>query len=380
LGPRYLILPVVSSMPLTYGGASLAPRAGVALGAGRPDSPVGMADAGGIRVFLPRREPPPPMIDGALLPPPQTPNRMPARRAVVRALTARRRGHERRATPFDGGPHGCVGPTRPDPRCCAGARGANATAVPASGQSAAPKTSDIATAGPPAIGDPVAAPDQAVATAAPAETALRRPPLPRRPGAAATLAAGARPRCRWCCPKSARLVYASYGTVRVGGFMPECAGAHDTLAVPERTLQSDLSIDVVNFVESSRACSIRFWPGARAIFRDPPSPSGIDHPNSTGPTAASPSPRTIDRERPNPERGSTERAVPAVGTAAGLPGAFSSAQRGTVTLAGTRDVSHWTFTVTGGNRRFRARSPAGAARASNRTTASAMNPESGSRN
>src|SRR5258708_19652928 len=103
-------------MPLKYGGASLAPRAGVALVLAVLIRLSAWQTLAGIGLFLPRREPPPPMIDVALLPPPQTPIALPARRAVVRALTAQRRGPTSvEATPLTAvrtGASGRPGPTR----------------------------------------------------------------------------------------------------------------------------------------------------------------------------------------------------------------------------------------------------------------------------
>src|SRR5258708_18830890 len=102
-------------MPLKYGGASLAPRAGVALVLAVLIRLSAWQTLAGIGLFLPRREPPPPMIDVALLPPPQTPIALPARRAVVRALTAQRRGPTSvEATPLTAvrtGASGRPGPT-----------------------------------------------------------------------------------------------------------------------------------------------------------------------------------------------------------------------------------------------------------------------------
>src|SRR5260221_1223174 len=78
-------------MPLTYGGASLAPRAGVALVLAVLIHLSAWQTLAGIRGFLPRREPPPPLIDVALLPPPQTPIPLPPLPSLRLALTARRR-------------------------------------------------------------------------------------------------------------------------------------------------------------------------------------------------------------------------------------------------------------------------------------------------
>jgi len=293
-------------MLLTYGGPSLAPRAGVALVLAVLIHLSAWQTLAGIRVLLPRREPPPPMIDVALLPPPQTPIALPARRAVVRALTAQRRG----PTSVEATPLTAVrtvrraGPARP-PLLCRRPRRERQQRVPASGQSAAPKASDIATAVPPPSG-PGAASDQAVATAAPAETA----PAPEPVSAAASAAPEPPPRSppghaavQVVLPKSARLVYESYGTVRVGGFMLGVRGRTTTRwRFQNGHYQSDLSIDVVNFVESSQGLfdpdfglEPERYSETRLTVRYRP-------PNSTGPTAASASPRTIDRERPNPER------------------------------------------------------------------------------
>src|SRR5437660_1597984 len=73
----------------------------------------------------------------------------------------------------------------------------------------------------------------------------RREPPPRSPPGHAAV--------QVVLPKSARLVYASYGTVRVGGFMLGVRGRTTTRwRFQNGHYQSDLSIDVVNFVESSQ--------------------------------------------------------------------------------------------------------------------------------
>jgi len=121
----------------------------------------------------------------------------------------------------------------------------------------------------------------------------------------------------------------------------------------------------VNFVESSQGL---FDPDFGLSPSDIPRPAlavRYRPPNSTGANRRVTFTEDIDRERPNPEREdrlsvqfqlSVLRQV--------YPERFVRGSVVPITLAGTRDVSHWTFTVTGeGNRRFRARSPAGAARA-----------------
>ncbi len=339
-------------MPLTYGGASLAPRAGVALVLAVLIHLSAWQTLAGIRVFLPRREPPPPMIDVALLPPPQTPIALPARRAVVRALTARRRGPTSvEATPLTAvrtGASGRPGPTRaaaPAPEA------RTQQPVPASGQSAAPKTSDIATAAPPPSG-PGAASDQPVATAAPAETA----PAPEPVSAAASAAPEPPPRSppghaavQVVLPKSARLVYQSYGTVRVGGFMLGVRGRTTTRwRFQNGHYQSDLSIDVVNFVESSQGL---FDPDfgleperySETRPRRPVSTTQFDWANRR--VTFTEDNRQGEAEPGTQDRLSVQFQLSVLRQV--YPERFVRGSVVPITLAGTRDVSHWTFTVTG---------------------------------
>src|SRR5260221_116258 len=114
-------------MPLTYGGPSLAPRAGVALVLAVLIHLSAWQTLAGIRVFLPRREPPPPMIDVALLPPPQTPIPLPAPPAVVRGPPAQSRG----PTSVEATPRmrGFASARPPKPQCDCPARGAGAGAL-----------------------------------------------------------------------------------------------------------------------------------------------------------------------------------------------------------------------------------------------------------
>jgi len=366
---------------MTGGRSGLPLRAGVALALAALVHLSAWQTLAGIRLLLPVREAPPATIEAALLPPAPTPMALPARRAVVRAAPAERTagglasltavrtdqggavGSRRTRTPA-GGPEAPQAGAAP-----AAATNESAAATPAAAAAAAPPAASPAAAAPPAAATPpVGAPPAAappagtppsppgaagtVATAAPtlpAETARSTPQPPAPGSASAPPASPAHAPVQVVLPRSARLVYASYGTVRAGGF---------TLGVRGRTTirwqfqdgryQSDLSIDVVDFKQSSQgrfdpdfgleperysetrprhpASSTQFdWANRRVSFTDDSRPGAAD-------------PGAQDRLSIQFQLSVLRQVYPELFV------------RGTVvpiTLAGTRDVSHWTFTVTG---------------------------------
>jgi hypothetical protein len=308
----------------------------------------------GIRLLLPSRAPPPPIIDVALLPAARTALTLPARRAVVRAqarhstgsapLTAvRTEGSGRPRTPRSPAPT-----PQPTP--------VPATA-PSAQESAAPEVAGAGGAPPPPAGA-----DSAVASAtpnAPAQTApapaLAPAPVPGVPTVSAAPQASPAPPAlahapvQVVLPKSARLVYASYGSVRVGGIM---------LAVRGRTTmrwrfrdghyQSDLNVDVVNFGQSSQGLfdpDFGLEPERYSETRPhhPISTTQFDWANrrvtfTEGSQPAEAEPGTQDRLSVQFQLSVLRQVYPERFVRGGVM---------PITLAGTRDVSRWTFTVTG---------------------------------
>jgi hypothetical protein len=150
-------------------------------------------------------------------------------------------------------------------------------------------------------------------------------------------------------PKSARLVYASYATVRAGGFVLPVRG-RTTMRwqFQDGRYQSDLSIDVVNFSQSSEG---RFDPDVGL------QPERFSETRPRRPVATTQFDWTSHRISFT-EEGKPAEAEPGVQDRLSIQFQLSVLRqvypdlfvRGTVmpiTLAGTRDVTHWTFTVTG---------------------------------
>jgi len=150
-------------------------------------------------------------------------------------------------------------------------------------------------------------------------------------------------------PKSARFVYDSNGTVRVGGFVLRVRGRTTTQwRFEDGRYRSDLSIDVVNFGQSSQGQfdpdfglaperyvetrqhhgvhTTRFdWANHRVTFTD-----------TDGQRTAEPGAQ---------DRLSIQFQLSVLRQV--YPERFVRGSIVPITLAGTRDVSHWTFTVTG---------------------------------
>lgn len=348
----------------------------------------------GIRVLLPRPEAPTRTIEATLLPPAQPTAPLPARRAVVRAVSGRHRdllsgpgpltavrvetrqheAHERPAAvrPSAPVPERRIAPVAAHsaPASAAAPESASVAAVPKPGASAAPTPSAAAptpsaaapTPSTPAAPTPSAAaapvPPAAagndVATATPTLPAETAPiPPPRAPASSTSSApppaAAAHAAVQVVLPKSARFVYESSGTVRVGGFVLQVRG-HTTTHWQFRDghYKSDLSIDVVSFAQSSqgqfdpevglapdryvetRRRNVVFttlfdWPGRHVSF-------------------------TEDNRQGTAEPGSQDRLSVQFQLSVlrqVYPERFVRGAVMPITLAGTRDVSHWTFTVTG---------------------------------
>jgi Protein of unknown function (DUF3108) len=150
-------------------------------------------------------------------------------------------------------------------------------------------------------------------------------------------------------PKSARFVYDSYGTVRVGGFMLGVRGRTTTRwRFQDGHYQSDLSIDVVNFAESSQG---HFDPDfgleperfSETRPHRPVSTTQFDWAN--GRVSFSEDSHPGEAERGTQDRLSVQFQLSVLRQV--YPERFVRGSMMPITLAGTRDVSHWTFTVTG---------------------------------
>ena len=313
-------------MRLNARGASLALRLGGALLLAVLIHLSAWESLTGLRVSLAGPQPQAPTIEAALLPPAQPAVALPSRRAMVRAAPAARSNVVR----ADAGP-------------------LTAVRAPAS------KGSDAAAGAP----TPPAASERAVAIAspiAPVEAAAPAEPTPPAPAAGKAEAPPplppplpARAAVQVVLPKSARFVYESHGSVRVGGFVLSVRGRTTTQwRFADGRYYSDLSIDVVNFGQSSQGqfdpdfglaperyterrhrhslATTQFdWVNHQVTFTD-----------ADGRRTAEPG--TQDRlsiqfqlsvlRQVYPERFVRGSVVP-------------------ITLAGTRDIGHWTFTVTG---------------------------------
>ena len=303
----------------------------------------------GIRLLLPSRAPPPPVIDVALLPAAQTPLTLPARRAVVRAAQAR---HPAGSAPLTAvrtegsGRSGAPRSPAPTPQ-----RTPEPTAVPGAQPSAAPGATGAGGAPTP---PPPAVADKAVAPAAPNAPA---PPAPAPPPASAAPAAPepanpappAHAPVQVLLPKSARLVYASYGSVRVGGIMLAVRG-RTTLRWRFRDghYQSDLSVDVVNFGQSSQGLfdpDFGLEPERYSETRPhhPMSTTQFDWANRR--VSFTEDSRQAEAEPGTQDRLSVQFQLSVLRQV--YPERFVRGGVMPITLAGTRDVSRWTFTVTG---------------------------------
>jgi hypothetical protein len=358
-------------MPLTAGRSDLVLRAAIALALAVMIHGVAWLTLAGIRVLLPGREPTRPIIEAALLPPAQAPVALPARRAVARTGAAGR----------SGGRHGTLAPLQAV-RTDVGARRRAQTAAPPASPARPPPPvapAPAPSARPQASAAPAPAPDRAVATAAANSSAEATPPVPPAPatpvapGSAAPVAsqpaapvapqpvASALPApapgpvppahalMQVVLPRSARLVYASFATVHAGGFVLPVRGRTTTRwQFHDGHYELNLSIDVVNFVETSQGqfnpdfgleperysetrshrpvLTTRFdWTNHRVSFTD-------------GPHQEQAEPGTQDRLSVQFQLSVLRQVYPDLFV------------RGTVvpiTLAGTHDVSRWTFTVTG---------------------------------
>jgi hypothetical protein len=150
-------------------------------------------------------------------------------------------------------------------------------------------------------------------------------------------------------PNSARLVYASYASVRAGGFVLPVRG-RTTMRwqFQDGHYQSDLSIDVVNFAQSSQG---RFDPDVGL------QPERFSETRPRRPVATTQF-DWASRRVSFTEEGKPAEAEPGMQDRLSIQFQLSVLRqvypdlfvRGTVVpfaLAGTRDVTHWTFTVTG---------------------------------
>ncbi|HEX4598395.1 MAG TPA: DUF3108 domain-containing protein [Burkholderiaceae bacterium] len=359
-------------MPLTLGRPSLGLRAVVALALALVVHFSAWQTLAGIRLLLPRREPSAPMIDVALLPPAQAPIALPARRAVVRATSPRSlsgRGvapltavqpaaSAPRATPPPKG--AAAEPVAPTPAAAPARTLEKPAPEPAPGARAKPS------ANPPA--PPTSAPDSTVAKAAPTAPpdstpppAQPLPPQPPQSSAAAAAAPNPSPTpaqppappqhapMQVVLPRSARLVYASYATVRAGGFVLPVRGRTTTRwRFQDGHYQLDLNIDVVNFAESSQG---QFDPD----FGLEPDRYSETHPHKpTSTTRFDWVNRRVsftdEQRQEKAERGTQDRLSVQFQLSVlrqVYPDLFVRGTVVPITLAGTRDVSHWTFTVTG---------------------------------
>lgn len=352
----------------------------------------------GIRLLLPRAEPATRTIEAALLAPEQTAAPFSARRSVVKAASGRRRGPLTWPLPLtavDLDRHERAAPERPSapslerrvpkqaaPRAAsaaaatAGSAGV-AAAVPTMPRPAPPAQGPTASApGPatPAPGSVAPAPSptaSAPSSAAPAASSVAPAPSPAAPTSVATAApilpavaahvapaqtlAGAVPptgpahaAVQVVLPKSARFVYESSGTVRLGGFVLQARGRTTTRwQFQDGRYKSDQSLDVVNFSMSSQGqfnpdyglAPERFemhrrndvfttlfdWPNRRVSFTDG-NRTGIAEPGSQ-------------------DRLSVQFQLSVLRQV--YPERFVRGSVMPITLAGTNGVSHWTFTVTG---------------------------------
>jgi hypothetical protein len=328
---------------MTVSRSSLAVRLGVALLLAALIHLSAWQSLLGIRISLAGPEPATPTIEAALLPPAQPTPALPGRRAVVRA--ARPAGSK--VVRPEALTLTAVRSERPSPKVPAvSTREPEAAPKRKAAGSGKPASDDVVATASPSAPTEIAAPpqpaEQAPETVAKPEPSAPSPlpppaPLPTRAAVQVVL------------PKSARFVYDSNGTVRVGGFVLRVRGRTTTQwRFEDGRYRSDLSIDVVNFGQSSQGQfdpdfglaperyvetrqhhgvhTTRFdWANHRVTFTD-----------TDGQRTAEPGAQ---------DRLSIQFQLSVLRQV--YPERFVRGSVVPITLAGTRDVSHWTFTVTG---------------------------------
>jgi hypothetical protein len=182
---------------------------------------------------------------------------------------------------------------------------------------------------------PVAPPVEAVARAASAIEAA--------PGAAARAAA------QIVLPKSARLVYESNGTVRLGGFGLHVHGRTTTRwQYADGHYQSDLSIDVVNFIQTSAGQfdpEVGLAPQRYTETRRKKKMFAADFDWSRRQVKFSDAPGDQPADPGAQDRLSIQFQLAVLRQV--YPERFVRGGVVPVMMAGTRDLSHWTFTVAG---------------------------------
>jgi len=298
----------------------------------------------GIRILLPSREAPPPTLEVALLPPAHAPIALPTRRAVVRAARASGKGASLTAVRTD------VRSRRREPAAVAPDAAAKAIepAAVAGAQPEAPAPTAPPTqpqsSPPPSAAAPTTPADHAVATAAPTVPVENSEPPPP-----ASAPASSHPAVQVVLPRSARLVYDSYGTVRAGGFVLRVRGRTTTRwQFRDGHYQLDLNVDVVNFSESSQG---QFVPEfglqpdrySETRPRHPVATTQFDWVNRR--VSFTDGQRQDEAEPGTQDRLSVQFQLSVLRQV--YPDLFVRGTVVPITLAGTRDVSHWTFTVTG---------------------------------
>ncbi len=345
-------------MPLTIGRSYFVLRAAIALALALMIHGVAWLTLAGIRVLLPGTAPSRPIIEAALLPPAQTPVTLPARRAVARTAAPHRRGgvaplqavrtdlHPKRSTAEH---PATAAPAAQTPSPASAPESAPepvpapppAPASPAATDTVKPPASPVATAAPTAPVGPAPLPQPAPAPSVPAA------PQPVPPPPAAT--APAHPPVQIVLPRSARLVYASYATVRAGGFVLPVRGRTTTRwQFVDGHYQVNLSIDVVNFSETSQG---QFDPDfgleperySETRPRHPVSTTRFDWVNHR--VSFTDDQRQGEAQPGTQDRLSVQFQLSVLRQV--YPDLFVRGTVVPITLAGTRDVSRWTFTVTG---------------------------------
>jgi hypothetical protein len=346
-------------MLLTTGRSYFVVRAAIALALALMVHGVAWLTLAGIRVLLPGTAPSRPIIEAALLPPAQAPVALPARRAVARTATRHRGG----VAPLQA--------VRTDLRSkpntaehAAVAAPAESASAPVSAPESTPQPPPSSAPAPPGTSDAAKAPGSPVARAAPTAPVEPAPlpqaapapstpaaPEPAPPTAPAPTAANAplHAPVQVVLPRSARLVYASYATVRAGGFVLPVRGRTTTRwQFLDGHYQVNLSIDVVNFSETS---SGQFDPDfgleperySETRPHRPISTTRFDWANHR--VSFTEDQRQQEAQPGTQDRLSVQFQLSVLRQV--YPDLFV---RGTVVpilLAGTRDVSRWTFTVTG---------------------------------
>jgi hypothetical protein len=249
-----------------------------------------------------------------------------------------------------GEPPPSVQPPAPTPSTAAAPAAAPSTAAPSTAAPAMPAPAMPAEpTTPPA---PLPSPASGETPATPAEGAPAAPPsAPAAPQLAqpTSPAPSPHPPVQVVLPKSARFVYDSYGTVRVGGFMLGVRGRTTTRwRFKDGRYQSDLSIDVVNFAETSQGHfdpDFGLEPERYSETRPhrPVSTTQFDWPNHR--VSFTEDTRQGEAEPGTQDRLSVQFQLSVLRQV--YPERFVRGGVMPITLAGTHDVSHWTFTVTG---------------------------------